>query len=84
MSYNLIMKNLFAERLSQLLEENNLSKRALARKVGVSAMSISDWSTGKIQPIAENIYLIAEYFSVSSDYLLGLEDESGRKTYTRK
>ena len=67
--------------INELLKEKKMSKRELAREIGVSAMSVSDWSTGKIQPTAENIYLIAEYFSISSDYLLGLEDESGRKTY---
>lgn len=69
------MKNLFASRLTELLEENNLSKRALAKAIGVSAMSISDWSTGKVQPTAENIYLITDYFETTSDYLLGLKDE---------
>ena len=78
------MKNLFAERLSILLKENKMSKRALARETGLSAMSISDWSTGKIQPTAESIYIIANYFSVSSDFLLGLEDESGRKRYSEE
>ncbi|MCI9408113.1 MAG: helix-turn-helix transcriptional regulator [Clostridia bacterium] len=68
------MKNKFAERLSDLLNEYNLSKRAFAKKMGVSAMSVSDWTTGKIQPTAENIYLVAEYFNVSADYLLGLQD----------
>lgn len=75
------MKNLFATRLSDLLKEKNLSKRALAQHLGVSAMSISDWTNGNVQPIAENIYLCAVYFNVSSDYLLGLEDETGSKTY---
>lgn len=75
------MKNLFAERLSELLDENHLSKRSFAAKVGVSATSISDWTNGKIQPIAENIYIIAEAFHVSADYLLGLEDETGAKKY---
>lgn len=68
------MKNKFAVILSELLVENKISKRELAKKIGVSATSISDWSTGKIQPTAENIYLIAEYFNVSADYLLGLKD----------
>lgn len=68
------MKNLFAVRLSELLKENNISKRKLAKAINVSATSISDWSTGKVQPTAENIYLAAEYFQVSSDYLLGLKD----------
>lgn len=68
------MKNLFPKRLTELLKINKISKRALAREIGVSAASISDWSTGKVQPTAENIYLIAKYFNESSDYLLGLED----------
>ncbi len=68
------MKNKFAIRLSELLIENKMSKRELAKKIGVSATSISDWSTGKIQPIAENIYLISEFFQVGADYLLGLKD----------
>ncbi len=57
------MKNLFAERLSNLLKEHNLSKRALADKLGISATSISDWTNGKIQPTAENIYIVAKYFA---------------------
>ena len=75
------MKNLFASRLTELIKENNLSKRAFAQKVGVSAMSVSDWTNGKIQPTAESIYIIAETFDVSADYLLGLEDETGAKAY---
>ena len=75
------MNNLFSSRLTDLLKENNLSKRAFAQKIGVSAMSVSDWTTGKVQPTAENIYTVAVYFDVSSDYLLGLEDETGAKTH---
>ena len=75
------MNNLFSQRLTELLKEKNLSKRALAQRLGVSAMSISDWSNGKVQPTAENIYLCALFFDVSADYLLGLEDETGSKTY---
>lgn len=75
------MKNLFAVRFSEILKESGISKRALAAAIGVSATSVSDWSNGNVQPTAENIYLIAEYFHVSADYLLGLEDESGGKSF---
>lgn len=75
------MRNLFASRLTELLKENNLSKRSFAQKIGVSAMSVSDWSNGKVQPTAESIYVVALFFNVSADYLLGLEDETGVKTY---
>ncbi len=42
-------------------------------------MSVSDWTNGNVQPTAENIYIVAEYFGVTSDYLLGLEDDTGAK-----
>ena len=74
MSYNIFVKNKFAVRLNELLTENKISKRELAKKIGGSATSISDWSTGKIQPTVENVYLIAEYFQISADYLIGLKD----------
>lgn len=74
MSYNKCVKNKFATRLSELLKENKISKRELAKRIGVSSTSVSDWSTGKIQPTAESIYLVSEYFHVSADYLLGLTD----------
>ena len=75
------MLNLFAERLTGLIEEKKISKRGLAKILNVSAQSVSDWSTGKVQPTAENIYIVARFFNVSSDYLLGLEDEGGGKMY---
>ena len=68
------MENLFAIRLSDFINETGLSKRQFAKKVGISAMSVSDWTTGKIQPNAESIYLICKSFNVSADYLLGLTD----------
>ena len=69
------MKNLFASRLTDLLKEKELSKRSFAKQIGVSAASVADWSNGKVQPTAENIYIIAKFFEVSSDYLLGLIDD---------
>lgn len=44
-------------------------------------MSISDWTNGKVQPTAENIYAVAVFFDVTADYLLGLEDETGAKLH---
>ncbi len=69
------MNNLFAKRLSEFIDEQGLSKRKFAEKTGVSPMSVSDWTTGKIQPNAESIYLVCKTYNVSADYLLGLKDD---------
>ncbi len=68
------MDNLFAERLNELLDDRAITKRALAREIGVSAMSVSDWTNGRVQPTAENIYIIAKHLDVSADFLLGLDE----------
>ena len=69
------MENKFAEKLTDLLKEKNLSKRECARICNISAQSISDWTTGKIQPTAEMIYIICKKLNESADYLLGLTEE---------
>ena len=60
MGLNIDMENQLAARLSDFIKETGLSKRKFAEKVGVSAMSVSDWTTGKIQPNAESIFLYAK------------------------
>lgn len=78
------MENKFAERLTELLKEKGISKRECARVCNVSAQSVSDWTTGKIQPTAEMIYIICTKLNESSDYLLGIEDENGNRTFVQK
>ena len=64
----------FAERLKELREENNLTISELGREIGVSAMAISRWEREIRIPNIESLFLLAEFFKVSADYLCGLED----------
>ena len=66
--------NKFAERLRELRKEKNISLKTLAKEIGVSDIAISRWENQLRIPNIENLYNLANYFSVSSDYLLGLED----------
>ena len=65
---------IFGERLRELREEEKLSARDLADKIGVSDASIIRWENNQINPSIECLYALAVYFKVSADYLLGLED----------
>ncbi len=75
------MINKFGERVTQLLIEKQITKYKLAKDTGISKSILSDYCKGKVQPTADIIIIIARYFETTSDYLLGLEDESGAKTY---
>lgn len=65
---------IFCERLKELRKENNLSTTQLGNILGVSNSTISRWENGDIEPSIGHLYNIAKYFSVTSDYLIGLED----------
>jgi transcriptional regulator with XRE-family HTH domain len=70
-----------AERLKELRKEKKLSLEKLANIIEVSDTAIMKWEQNKSEPTAVNIKQLAIYFQVSADYLLGLEDETGTKTY---
>lgn len=64
----------FPERLKELREESSLSQRALANDLKVSQAAIARWEAGLQIPNIEHLLMFAQYFNVTSDYLLGLED----------
>ncbi len=82
-SYIIIYMNGLGERIKSLRLENNYTQPQLAEKLNVSNAVISFWENNVNEPKATYIRMIAECFSVSTDYLLGLEDESGARTATQ-
>lgn len=74
----------FQERLKQLREEQDLSKRELAVKLGIPPSTYYDYENGKTQPDLSKIIKIAEFFDVNSDYLLGLSDSRKRIVLKRE
>ena len=73
------MDNIFASRLNSLIAENKITRYKLAKDLQCSKATISNWCEGMNEPKATQIRQLAQYFDVSADYLLGLEDESGAK-----
>lgn len=73
LSYNVFMK-IFCERFRELRQEHNLTIQQLAEELGVSIAAVSRWETGARVPSIDSLYIIAKYFDVTTDYLVGLED----------
>ena len=72
----------FSERLKDLRIQKNISMYDLSVQLGVSNAAICKWENELTEPKASNIKSIAEFFEVSTDYLLGLEDDFGIKKYS--
>lgn len=64
----------FCERLKELREEKNLSYKKLAKETGFSDTALGRWERGTQVPNIETLIVLCQYFKVSSDYMLGLED----------
>lgn len=64
---------MFKTRLKQLREERNLKQAQLAKELNVSQGTIGNWERGIREPDFETIKILANYFDVTTDYLLGHE-----------
>ncbi|MBQ8657519.1 MAG: helix-turn-helix transcriptional regulator [Clostridia bacterium] len=65
---------MFGIKLKELRIEKGLTQQQLAEKLGYNQSMISFWEKEVNEPTESAIRKTAQFFGVSSDYLLGLED----------
>ncbi|MCX4362607.1 MAG: helix-turn-helix transcriptional regulator [Clostridia bacterium] len=61
------------EVIKELRLERDLSQQKLAEAIGVSQKAIDYWERGVNEPKASYVARLADFFEVTSDYLLGRE-----------
>lgn len=66
----------FKERLKELRKRRGLSQVVLAERLGLSKSTIGAYETGDITPSLDALNLLADFFNVDINYLLGKEDGS--------
>lgn len=64
----------FGERLKELRLEKGLTQKQLAKEIGNAQSAIVYWETNKQEPTISALKKLCNYFGVSADYLIGLED----------
>lgn len=62
----------FGKRLEQLLEERELTQRQVSNDLHIAATTLNGYVKGNREPDYGTLVRIAEYFEVSTDYLLGV------------
>lgn len=67
-------KQLFAKRLKDLMSIDT-TQQQLAKFLNVTRQAVSLYLNGAVLPPVEKLVEIANYFMVTTDYLLGLTDE---------
>lgn len=61
--------------LKLLRNNKNLSQTALAEKLNIATSRYNNYETGKREPDNEMLKQIADFFEVSTDYLLGTTND---------
>ena len=64
----------FSKRLKSLRKSNGITQKQLSTSIGVTERAIVAYESGKMKPAFDAINSLADYFDVSTDYLLGRTD----------
>ena len=65
------MEILLVTRLRELMRAEGLNQTKLGEKIGVRQNTVSAWLLGKKEPCIRSLWLLADYFDVDIDYLVG-------------
>lgn len=69
------------DRIKSLRTELGLNQPELATRLKVSKQTVSNWENGNRTPDNDMLIKIADYFNVSTDYLLGRTDNPKATVY---
>ena len=71
----------FNEKLKEIRKNKGFTQKNIYTILRVSPNCYASWEQGRTQPDIDSIKKLCIIFEVSADYLLGLEDDLGNKTY---
>lgn len=69
------LKEIIAKNIQNTRTGFNKTQKEVATALGTSEQSYNRMESGKFFPSTENLYKIAEFFNVSTDFLLGRTSE---------
>lgn len=65
----------FGNRLSELRKQKKLKQKDVAEHFGIAVRSYQNYEGGQRRPDYETLVALADYFGVTTDYLLGRTDK---------
>jgi len=70
---------LLQKRLREIRNTLHLTQSKVAKDVDINERTYQRYENGDIEPKASNLFKLAKYFNVSTDYLLGFSDDPTRR-----
>ena len=68
-----------AERIREIRTLNNLTQRQFAATLKLPENAVAQYETGAYNPTLGVVVKIAHVFNVTTDYLLGVADQHGKR-----
>lgn len=71
----------FSARLRSLIEEHGLTQKQVAKDINIAPSTIGGYAQGTSEPDFDTLIRIAEYFDVTTDYLLNIHSSKSNGTF---
>lgn len=72
---NKILTNFFVRRLPEIRRSKGVTRKEIAKGVGITLGKYDKWESGKVLPKSEDIARLASFYEMSVDEFLGLTEE---------
>lgn len=71
-------------RFKQARLKSNVKQKDVAKELNVKQSTVSAWEVGTFLPSCDNLIKLCKLYSVSSDYLLGIEKNTEEMTIVER
>ena len=69
----------FALKLKKARQNTGFTQREVAKETGIPNSTIANYETGRTQPDIENLGILADFYNISLDWLVGTKGENQKK-----
>ena len=70
----------FPSKLKQAREKTGFTQREVAKEVNIPQASIAQYEIGRSEPDIEKLGILADFYGVSTDWLIGTKGGENKKT----
>ena len=67
---------MYYENFEKLCKRDGIKPAKVSRDTGISSATLTSWKKGEYTPKSDKLQIIADYFDVSIEYIMGSENYS--------
>lgn len=77
-------KETFHQRIKEIRKEIGLTQTYVSAETGISQSKLSKYESGELEPNIEQLGILAEFYNISIDYLLGNTPQKYKEWRTKE